>query len=95
MRPDAGNSIRHFSIDDLAQHCRATGLRARRIAELENCDHAVEDQYFLAGLLHDVGELILADATIKNSAKKKFLDGLKKKATLLAPELDSLYETIK
>jgi HD-like signal output (HDOD) protein/CheY-like chemotaxis protein len=53
-------SIRQFSIDDLAQHCRATGLRARRIAQLENCDHHVEDQYFLAGLLHDVGELILA-----------------------------------
>jgi HD-like signal output (HDOD) protein/CheY-like chemotaxis protein len=53
-------SIRQFSIEDLAQHCRATGLRARRIAELENCDHNVEDQYFLAGLLHDVGELILA-----------------------------------
>jgi HD-like signal output (HDOD) protein/CheY-like chemotaxis protein len=53
-------TILQFSIEDLARHCRATGLRARRLAELENCPQSVEDQYFLAGLLHDVGELILA-----------------------------------
>lgn len=54
------DSILQFSIEDLAQHCRVTGLRARRLAELENCEQNVGDQYFLAGLLHDVGELILA-----------------------------------
>jgi len=53
-------TILQFSIEDLARHCRATGLRARRLAELEHCEQSVEDQYFLAGLLHDVGELILA-----------------------------------
>ncbi len=41
-----------------------------------------------------IGELILADETLKASAKKKFLDGLKKKATLLAPEFDGLYATL-
>jgi HD-like signal output (HDOD) protein len=54
------HSVQQFSIEDLAQHCRTTGLRARRIAELEHSDQKVEEQYFLAGLLHDVGKLILA-----------------------------------
>ncbi len=53
-------AVPQFSIERLAQHCRATGLRARRIAELESCEQKVEEQYFLAGLLHDVGKLILA-----------------------------------
>lgn len=41
-----------------------------------------------------ISELILADETLKTSDKKKFLDGLKKKATLLAPEFDGLYATL-
>jgi len=49
-----------FSIDGLAQHCWLTGLLARRIAEAEHCDPKFDDQCFLAGLLHDVGQLILA-----------------------------------
>ena len=35
---------------------------------------------------------LLGDVSIKNSAKKKFLDGLKKKAAALPPEFDALYE---
>jgi hypothetical protein len=42
-----------------------------------------------------IGELVIPDKKIKNSAKKKFLDGLKKKATVVAPEFDGLYEQLK
>jgi HD-like signal output (HDOD) protein/CheY-like chemotaxis protein len=52
--------IKGFSIDGLARHCWITGMLSRRIAEAEHCDPKVDDQCFLAGLLHDVGQLILA-----------------------------------
>lgn len=54
------NLIRGFSIDGLAQHCWTTGVMARRISEIENAGAQANDQCFLAGLLHDVGKLILA-----------------------------------
>ena len=49
-----------FSIDALAQHCWMTGSFARRIAQGEHSAAKIDDQCFLAGLLHDVGQLILA-----------------------------------
>ena len=52
--------IQNFSIESLARHCWMTGLVARQIAEMEHCDPKMDDQCFLAGLLHDVGQLILA-----------------------------------
>ena len=53
-------TIKAFSIDGIAQHCWMTGVLARRIAELERHDPKLSDQCFLAGLLHDLGYLILA-----------------------------------
>lgn len=52
--------IKGFSIDALAQHSWMTGVYSRRIAEAERCDPKIDDQAFLAGMLHDVGQLILA-----------------------------------
>jgi len=49
-----------FSLDVLAHHCWMTGVAARRIAEAERKELKMRDQCFLAGLLHDVGQLILA-----------------------------------
>jgi HD-like signal output (HDOD) protein len=49
-----------FSIDALAKHCWMTGVLARRIAECEHADSKIQGQCFLAGLLHDVGYLVLA-----------------------------------
>ena len=51
---------KEFSLDALANHCWMTGVLARRIAREERKDSKVLDQCFLAGLLHDVGRLILA-----------------------------------
>ena len=53
-------TIQTFSIDGIAQHCWMTGVLARRIADDEQRDPKISDQCFLAGLLHDLGYLILA-----------------------------------
>ena len=53
-------NIKGFSIDGLAEHSWMVGVLAHRIAEAEHCDAKVNDQCFLAGLLHDIGQLILA-----------------------------------
>lgn len=50
-----------FPIQKVVEHCWATGVLARRIAQAENTDAKVTDQCFLAGLLHDLGYLILAE----------------------------------
>jgi HD-like signal output (HDOD) protein len=55
-----GKPIKGFSIDGLAEHSWRVGVMARRIAEAERCEPKIDDQCFLAGLLHDVGRLILA-----------------------------------
>lgn len=51
---------RLFSLDTLAQHSWMTGALARRIGHLEGMEHKVLEQCFLAGLLHDIGQLVLA-----------------------------------
>ena len=42
-----------------------------------------------------IDKYVIGDKSIKNGAKKKFLDGLKKKATMLAPDFDKLYDGLK
>ncbi len=53
-------TIKEFSIEGLSQHCWMTAVVARRIAEVEQTNPKCDDQCFLAGLLHDLGYLILA-----------------------------------
>lgn len=49
-----------FSLDALQNHCWMTAVLARRIAKEESRDMKLMDQCFLAGLVHDVGRIILA-----------------------------------
>ena len=49
-----------FSLDALARHSWTTGLMARRIAQTERQNVKMLDECFLAGMLHDTGQLILA-----------------------------------
>ena len=42
-----------------------------------------------------INKFVMSDKSIKNGAKKKFLDGLKSKATMLAPDFDKLYDGLK
>lgn len=51
---------RLFSLSVLEQHSWATGLMARRIAALEQQNNQTMDLSFLAGMMHDVGQLVLA-----------------------------------
>lgn len=53
-----------FPIDALMQHSVATGALARIIAKSQSKDAAFADDCFMAGMLHDVGKLVLADKII-------------------------------
>lgn len=53
-------TCRLFSLAVLEQHSWATGLLARRIAALEQQNNQMMDLSFLAGMMHDVGQLVLA-----------------------------------
>jgi putative nucleotidyltransferase with HDIG domain len=62
-------SIAGFSLDALANHCWTTAVFARRIARAESNDTKMADQCFLAGLLHDIGQIILADGLPEHYAE--------------------------
>ena len=68
-----------FSLEALANHCWTTAVLARRIARAESGDTKMMDQCFLAGLLHDIGRIILADglpeqyARVWHEAREKHL----------------------
>ena len=48
-----------FSLEALTRHSWTTAVMARVIAKAENQEQRTIDQCFLAGLLHDVGQLVL------------------------------------
>jgi HD-like signal output (HDOD) protein len=54
------SSIRGFSADALWQHSLHTASAAKVIAKTEHASHALIDESFSAGMLHDTGKLILA-----------------------------------
>jgi putative nucleotidyltransferase with HDIG domain len=49
-----------FSIERLWEHSVTVGALARRIAREELASAEMDDECFLAGLLHDIGKLLLA-----------------------------------
>ncbi len=53
-------TCKSFSFEALARHSWLTGVLARNVAQLERQEVKIHEQCFLAGLLHDVGQLILA-----------------------------------
>ena len=53
-------ACRFFSLDALAQHSWITGAMARTLAQSERQELKVVEDCFLAGLLHDTGQLVLA-----------------------------------
>jgi HD-like signal output (HDOD) protein len=53
-------TCRAFSLEALSSHSCTTAVLARRVAQLEQQELKISDECFLAGLLHDVGQLVLA-----------------------------------
>jgi putative nucleotidyltransferase with HDIG domain len=52
--------LKNFSVAQLWRHSLATGQMARKIAQLERAEPAMADEAFVAGMLHDIGKLMLA-----------------------------------
>ncbi len=52
--------MRCLNLDALWQHCMHAGLFARTIAVSEKLPRASQDEAFTAGMLHDIGKLVLA-----------------------------------
>jgi len=52
--------LKEFSVENLWKHSWATGVLARRLCEFEEASRQITDEAFIAGLLHDVGKLVLA-----------------------------------
>ncbi|WP_051434382.1 response regulator [Desulfonatronum lacustre] len=50
----------HFSLARLSRHSLMTATLAKRICAMENTPREVQEDAFLAGILHDVGKLIFA-----------------------------------
>ena len=55
-----GETVRSFSIEALTNHSLYVAGIARQIASIEGLGQATSSESFTAGLLHDVGKLILA-----------------------------------
>ena len=61
--------VKGLSLDSLASHCWETAVLARRVARVQANDAKLMEQSFLAGLLHDVGRIILASGLPEQYAK--------------------------
>lgn len=48
-----------LNMDSFWRHCLAVGVTARSIAALMNVDPKLRDEYFIAGMLHDIGKIVL------------------------------------
>ncbi len=48
-----------LNMDAYWQHCLAVGVTAKAIATKMNIDPKLRDEYFISGLLHDIGKIIM------------------------------------
>ena len=52
--------FKNFSIEQVWKHSMSTGLVAQKIARLQKMDRAFQDETYVAGMLHDIGKVMLA-----------------------------------
>src|SRR5262249_27110553 len=71
----SNTALRLETLQRLWDHSLTTGSCARAIARLEQCDRDVADHAFLAGMLHDVGTLVLASELTEELANAWRLAG--------------------
>jgi len=50
-------TISHFSTDDYWAHCLCVGVTTKKIAKLVRVPALEQEEYFVSGLLHDLGKL--------------------------------------
>lgn len=81
-----------LSVEKIWAHSVNTGIGAQQIAFMENRSDSFVDQAFTAGLLHDVGKLILAD-NIPDEYLKIIETSRKQKRPLEAVEREQLGTT--
>lgn len=55
-----GDSFSNFSLDKFTRHCNDCAQLAKKIVLKETANEAMAEHAFTAGLLHDVGKLIMA-----------------------------------
>jgi HD-like signal output (HDOD) protein len=48
-----------YSLSTMTEHCLSVATLAKKIAQCEHCDKRLVDDAFLAGMLHDIGLLVL------------------------------------
>jgi len=70
--------LKHFSTDVLWSHLMQCGELARTIMLCENAEFAEAEDAFTAGLLHDLGQLMLADSLPDEFEKALVLAGKEK-----------------
>jgi HD-like signal output (HDOD) protein/CheY-like chemotaxis protein len=74
-----------FAVENLWTHSWNTGVLARRLCQFEEMDRGTTDEAFIAGLLHDVGKLVLA-ANFPVEFEKDLRAATEKKAPLWEQE---------
>lgn len=52
--------VKNFSIERVWKHSMATGLIAQKISRMQKADRAFVDEAYVAGMLHDIGKVMLA-----------------------------------
>jgi HD-like signal output (HDOD) protein/CheY-like chemotaxis protein len=58
------SSLTGFDFEGLWRHCQATGGLARHLARQVEADKTIADEALVAGVLHDVGKLVLASVAM-------------------------------
>ena len=60
--------IKNFSIERVWGHSMATGMLAQKIAKMERASREEQDEAYVAGMLHDIGKVMMASSFVEQYA---------------------------
>lgn len=52
---------RRFDMDKYWKHCMAVAVMSKKFSEVMNVPKPLREEYFIAGLLHDIGEIVIVE----------------------------------
>jgi putative nucleotidyltransferase with HDIG domain len=81
-----------FSMEELWTHSNSTAMTAKRIAEKQHASSKIADDSFTAGLLHDIGKLVLA-SRLPEEYEKTVLRAIADKIPLWLAERETFSAT--